>query len=141
MYSFGVVLLELITGKRSVDKSRPSEELNLVEWARPRLRDHRKLSRILDPRLEGLYSTKGAQKAAALAYKCLSHHPKTRPTMADVVKILEPLQDFDDALAEPFVYTFQNGVCSRESFGTEEGENGEAEEGNEEHGLLRFCFL
>lgn len=34
VYSFGVVLLELITGRRVIDKSRPSEEQNLVTWVR-----------------------------------------------------------------------------------------------------------
>ncbi|XP_050377174.1 serine/threonine-protein kinase RIPK isoform X2 [Argentina anserina] len=105
VYSFGVVLLELLTGRRSVEKSRPHREQNLVEWARPMLNEKRKLSRIMDPRLEGQYSEMGARKAAALAYQCLSHRPKQRPKMCDVVKTLEPLKDFDDIPIGPFVYT------------------------------------
>ena len=105
VYSFGVVLLEILTGRRSVDKSRPSREQNLVEWARPMLNEPRKLGRILDPRMEGQYSEAGARKAAALAYQCLSHRPKQRPTMSTVVKTLEPLKDFDDIPIGPFVYT------------------------------------
>uniref|UniRef100_A0A2N9HDH0 non-specific serine/threonine protein kinase n=1 Tax=Fagus sylvatica TaxID=28930 RepID=A0A2N9HDH0_FAGSY len=105
VYSFGVVLLELLTGRRSVDKSRPNREQNLVEWARPMLNEPRKLGRIMDPRLEGQYSEAGAQKAAALAYRCLSNRPKQRPTMSIVVNTLEPLKDFDDIPIGPFVYT------------------------------------
>ncbi|KAI9122858.1 hypothetical protein K1719_005747 [Acacia pycnantha] len=105
VYSFGVVLLELLTGRKSVDKTRPAREQNLVEWARPMLLDTRKLGRIMDPKLEGQYSEMGAAKAAALAYQCLSHRPKNRPTMSQVVNILEPLQDFDDVPIAPFVYT------------------------------------
>lgn len=105
VYSFGVVLLELLTGRRSVDKSRPQREQKLVEWARPILNDPRKLGRIMDPRLEGQYSETGARKAAALAYQCMSHRPKQRPTMSTVVKILEPLTDFEDIPIGPFVYT------------------------------------
>lgn len=105
VYSFGVVLLELLTGRKSVDKSRPQREQNLVEWARPLLNDPRKLCRIMDPRLEGQYSETGAQKAASLAYLCLSHRPKQRPIMSAVVKTLEPLKDFDDLSVGPFVYT------------------------------------
>ncbi|KAL4335096.1 hypothetical protein GQ457_07G045650 [Hibiscus cannabinus] len=104
VYSFGVVLLELLTGRRSVDKSRCPREQNLVEWARPMLNDHRKLGRIMDPRLEGQYSETGARKAAASAYQCLSHRPKPRPKMSDVVKTLEPLQDHEDILVDTFVY-------------------------------------
>ncbi|CAM8977539.1 unnamed protein product [Rhodiola kirilowii] len=105
VYSFGVVLLELITGRRSVDTTRPKREQNLVEYARPFLTDARKLTRIIDPRLEGQFSEKGTQKAAALAYQCLSHRPKTRPNMSTVVKTLEPLTVFDDAAIGTFVYT------------------------------------
>ncbi|KAK7411854.1 hypothetical protein VNO78_03297 [Psophocarpus tetragonolobus] len=105
VYSFGVVLLEMLTGRRSVDKNRPPREQNLVEWARPMLNDSRKLSRIMDPRLEGQYSEMGSKKAAALAYQCLSHRPRSRPSMSTVVKTLEPLQDFDDIPIGTFVYT------------------------------------
>ena len=105
VYSFGVVLLELLTGRRSLDKSRSQREQILAEWARPMLNDPRKLGRIMDPRLEGQYSEMGARKAAALAYQCLSHRAKQRPKMSDVVKTLEPLQDYEDIPIGPFVYT------------------------------------
>ena len=32
IYSFGVVLLELITGRRTIDNTRPLKEQNLVYW-------------------------------------------------------------------------------------------------------------
>ncbi|KAI3851982.1 hypothetical protein MKW98_019981 [Papaver atlanticum] len=104
VYSFCVVLLEILTGRRAVDKSRGPREHNLVEWARPQLNNPRKLDYIIDPRLDGQYSSKGAQKIAALAYQCLSHHPKPRPSMSNVVKILESLQNFNDMPIAPFVY-------------------------------------
>ncbi|KAH7446870.1 hypothetical protein KP509_01G079800 [Ceratopteris richardii] len=96
VYSFGVVLLELLTGRRSMDKKRPAGEQNLVEWAYPYLRDKRKLFQIVDPRLDGQYSVRGLQKAASLAYHCLSHNPKARPLMSDVVETLKPLQNMRD---------------------------------------------
>lgn len=92
VYSFGVVLLELLTGRRSVDKTRPAKEQSLVDWARPKLNDKRKLLQIIDPRLEDQYSVRAAQKACSLAYYCLSQNPKARPLMSDVVETLEPLQ-------------------------------------------------
>ncbi|KAA8534770.1 hypothetical protein F0562_029788 [Nyssa sinensis] len=122
VYSFGVVLLELLTGRRSVEKSRPHREQNLAEWARPQLKDSRKLSRIMDPRLEGQYSELGAQKAAALAYQCLSHRPKLRPTMSTVVKTLEPLKDFDDIPIGPFVYTVPTDQSDSHKENVKEGE-------------------
>ncbi|XP_028781208.1 probable serine/threonine-protein kinase PBL8 [Neltuma alba] len=96
VYSFGVVLLELLTGRKSVDKTRPGREQSLVDWARPKLNDKRKLLQIIDPRLENQYSVKAAQKACSLAYYCLSQNPKARPLMSDVVETLEPLQSCSD---------------------------------------------
>ncbi|XP_031110294.1 serine/threonine-protein kinase RIPK isoform X3 [Ipomoea triloba] len=105
VYSFGIVLLELLTGRRAIDKTKPQREQNLADWARPQLKDPRKLRRILDPRLEGMYSEAGAQKAALLAYECLSHRSKSRPTMSTVVKTLEPLKDYKEVSSVTFVYT------------------------------------
>lgn len=92
IYGFGVVLLEMLIGRKAMDKSRPSREHNLVEWARPILNHHKKLLRILDPRMEGQYSNKTAIKVANLAYLCLSQNPKGRPLMSQVVEILESVQ-------------------------------------------------
>ncbi|KAK4365643.1 hypothetical protein RND71_013523 [Anisodus tanguticus] len=114
VYSFGVVLLELITGRRAMDKKRPVKERILVDWARPMLRDSYKLDRIMDPRLEGQYSTQGAKKVAALAYQCLSHQPRCRPTMCNVVKALEPILDLKDIPIGPFVYVVPSAKCDKE---------------------------
>ncbi|KAH9653554.1 putative serine/threonine-protein kinase PBL17 [Citrus sinensis] len=92
VYGFGVVLLEMLLGRRAVDKSRPSREHNLVEWARPLLNNNKKVLRILDPRLEGQYTARTAMKVAGLAYQCLSQNPKGRPVMSDVVALLETVQ-------------------------------------------------
>ncbi|XP_068303538.1 putative receptor-like protein kinase At1g72540 [Pyrus communis] len=109
VYGFGVVLLELLTGRRSVDDCRHGREQNLVERFKPFLKDSHKLDRMMDPRLEGQYSTIGARKAAALAHQCLSHNPKCRPTMTSVVKTLEPLMDLtNDIPIGPFVYIVPN---------------------------------
>ncbi|KAM0072749.1 putative protein kinase RLK-Pelle-RLCK-VIIa-2 family [Helianthus debilis subsp. tardiflorus] len=105
VYSFGVVLVELLTGRKSMDRTRSNREQNLAEWARPHLKVARKLNRIMDPRLEGQYSETGAQKAAELAYDCLSHRPKARPTMSMIVDILKPLAEFSDMPVGTFVYT------------------------------------
>uniref|UniRef100_A0ACD5WQ95 Uncharacterized protein n=1 Tax=Avena sativa TaxID=4498 RepID=A0ACD5WQ95_AVESA len=107
VYTFGVVLLEILAGRRAVDKSRPSREQNLVEYARPGLRDPLRLARrIMDPTLEGRYPVAAAQKAAAVAHQCLSGSPKNRPDMSAVVEALEPLLSVavtEDVLAGPVV--------------------------------------
>lgn len=104
VYSYGVVLLELLTGRRCMDKTRPRKEQNLVDWARPYLKSSQALPLVMDPRLEGQYSAQGAKIAAMIAYRCLSHQAKVRPTMTTVVKTLEPLLDMKDDILIPFVY-------------------------------------
>lgn len=113
VYSFGVVLLELLTGRCSMDKRRPSGEHSLVEWARPYLGDKRKILRIVDNRLDGQYPVKGAQKFASLAYLCLSQNPKIRPRMSDAVETLEPLQNMGDLAGASYTYVAVTGTVQR----------------------------
>ncbi|XP_050381506.1 serine/threonine-protein kinase PBL34-like [Argentina anserina] len=96
VYSFGVVLLELLSGRRSMDKNRPQGEQNLVEWARPHFGDRRRYYRLVDPRLEGRFSIKGAEKAFQLAAHCLTRDPKARPLMSEVVEVMKPLLNLKD---------------------------------------------
>jgi serine/threonine protein kinase len=106
VYSFGVVLLELLTGRRSVDRARRPREQSLVDWVRPYLKKPDKLYRVMDPAMECQYSCQGAERAAMVAYKCLSQNSKSRPTMREVVQALEPVLDMDDYLQiGPFVFT------------------------------------
>ncbi|CAN8258099.1 unnamed protein product [Cochlearia groenlandica] len=100
VYGFGVLLLEMLLGKRAMDKSRPCREHNLVEWARPLLNHNKKLLRIIDPRMDGQYTTKALMKVAGLAYQCLSQNPKGRPLMNHVVEVLETLKEEDDDVQE-----------------------------------------
>ncbi|KAI9169245.1 hypothetical protein LWI28_009488 [Acer negundo] len=111
VYSFGVVLLEMLTGRRSMDKNRPNGEHNLVEWARPHLGERRRFYRLIDPRLEGHFSIKGAQKAAQLAAHCLSRDPKARPLMSEVVEVLKPLPNLKDMASSS--YYFQSMQADR----------------------------
>ncbi|KAL8245723.1 hypothetical protein R6Q59_006939 [Mikania micrantha] len=91
VYGFGVVLLEMITGMRVLDTNRPSSQHNLVDWARPILPDKRKLRKIMDPRLENDYPSKGASKAAELILSCLEGDPKNRPSMDEVLASLQEI--------------------------------------------------
>lgn len=86
----------MLTGQRSIDKRRPNGEHNLVEWAKPLLRDRRLFYRLIDPRLEGHFSIKGAQRATQLAAQCLSRDPKSRPVMSEAVGALKLLPNLKD---------------------------------------------
>ncbi|CAI9108183.1 OLC1v1007732C1 [Oldenlandia corymbosa var. corymbosa] len=80
VYSYGVVLLELLTERRALN-------VPLVE-------DKRKLAAIVDPRLQGDYPLEDVHKVAMLAGSCcLNQIPKKRPLMQEIVDTLEPLQE------------------------------------------------
>ncbi|OVA00113.1 Protein kinase domain [Macleaya cordata] len=91
VYSYGIVLLELLTGRIPVDTQRPSGESVLVSWALPRLTDREKVVEIMDPALEGQYSMKEVVQVAAIAAMCVQMESEYRPLMADVVQSLVPL--------------------------------------------------
>ncbi|CAA3017982.1 probable serine/threonine-protein kinase PIX13 isoform X2 [Olea europaea var. sylvestris] len=91
VYGFGVVLLEIITGLRILDPNRPNGQTNLVDWARPLLPNKKKLRRLMDPRLENQYPSKGAFRTAKLIIKCLEPHLKLRPDMEQVLETLEQI--------------------------------------------------
>lgn len=61
----------------------------------------------MDPRLEGYFSIKGAQKAIQLATRCLSRHPKARPIMSEVVETLEPLPYLTDMASSSYFQAMQ----------------------------------
>ncbi|KAH7351898.1 hypothetical protein KP509_19G019400 [Ceratopteris richardii] len=91
VYSFGVLLLELLSGRRAMDYDRPVGEQKVVDWARPYLENKKRSIYIMDPKLNGLFSLKGANKIASLAQECLNEDAKARPLMKEVLNSLESL--------------------------------------------------
>ncbi|KAF5810034.1 putative protein kinase RLK-Pelle-RLCK-VIIa-1 family [Helianthus annuus] len=100
IYSFGVVLLELITGRKAIDNTRSAAEQNLVAWARPLFKDRRKFWQMADPVLEGEYPVRGLYQALAIAAMCVQEQPNMRPLIADVVTALNYLasQKYDPSV-------------------------------------------
>ncbi|KAK7394965.1 hypothetical protein VNO78_15506 [Psophocarpus tetragonolobus] len=93
VWSFGIFLLELLTGRKNLDSRHPKEERNLVKWSRPFLADNYRLSLIMDPQLKGRFPSKAARIIADIAQRCLQKEPSERPTMRTVVEHLKTIQD------------------------------------------------
>ncbi|XP_009393117.2 probable serine/threonine-protein kinase PBL7 [Musa acuminata AAA Group] len=91
VYSYGVVLLELLTGRVPVDPGRPPGEHVLVSWALPRLTNREKVVEMVDPALRGQFSKKELIQVAAIAAVCVQSEADYRPLMTDVVQSLIPL--------------------------------------------------
>ncbi|KAK3000834.1 hypothetical protein RJ639_020692 [Escallonia herrerae] len=110
VYGFGVVLVEMLTGLRALDTNRPSGQHNLVDWIKPLLADRRKLTNIMDSRLEGKYPSKAAVHIAQLALTCLGPEPKTRPPMKEVVETLERVSAVNERPRRPRVSSSHNST-------------------------------
>ncbi|KAL5228748.1 hypothetical protein ABZP36_017013 [Zizania latifolia] len=104
VYSYGVVLLELLTGRRPVDMSQPSGQENLVTWARPILRDKDILEELADPRLGGQHPKDDFVRVCTIAAACVSPEANQRPTMGEVVQSLKMVQrsvEFQESVSTP----------------------------------------
>lgn len=89
VWSFGVVLYEILTGRRSLDRNRPRSEHKLLDWVKQFPPESKRFSMIIDKRLGNQYSLSAARRIAKLADSCLSKHSKERPKMSEAVKSLE----------------------------------------------------
>ncbi|EEF38945.1 probable serine/threonine-protein kinase PIX13 isoform X2 [Ricinus communis] len=90
VYGFGVVLIEMLTGLRAIDKRRPAAERKLLDWIKPHLSSRRELKDIMDSRLQGKYAFKEASEIARIALRCVDPYYK-RPSMSEVVDRLEKI--------------------------------------------------
>lgn len=85
VFAFGVLLLELITGRRAVDSTSQS----LVMWAKPLL-ERNCTQALADPRLDGgVYDDVEMSRAMSTALACIHHSPLNRPKMSRVVQQLK----------------------------------------------------
>ncbi|XP_057482466.1 proline-rich receptor-like protein kinase PERK9 [Actinidia eriantha] len=94
VFSFGVVLLELITGRKSVDPSQPLGDESLVEWARPLLNqalDTEEFDGLIDPRLEKNYVDSEMVQMLEVAAACVRHSAAKRPQMGQVVRAFDSM--------------------------------------------------
>lgn len=87
VYSFGVLVLEILNGKRPTDASFIEKGLNIVGWLNFLVGENRERE-IVDPNCEGV-QTETLDALLSLAKQCVSSLPEERPTMHRVVQMLE----------------------------------------------------
>ncbi|KAI3461007.1 hypothetical protein Pfo_017670 [Paulownia fortunei] len=96
VYSYGVVLLELLSGRKPVDMSQYPGQENLVTWARPLLTNREGLEQLVDPSLAGSYDFDDMAKVAAIASMCVHPEVTHRPFMGEVVQALKLIYNDTD---------------------------------------------
>lgn len=88
IYSFGVLLLEAITGRDPVDYGRAANEVNLVDWLKMMV-GSRRSDEVVDPCIEMKPSTRALKRALLTALRCVDPDSDKRPKMGQVVRMLE----------------------------------------------------
>ncbi|EAY92026.1 hypothetical protein OsI_13719 [Oryza sativa Indica Group] len=107
VFSYGVMLLELVTGRRPIDAGAADhpwpasfmEDDSLVEWARPamaRALADGDYGGVADPRLEGSYDAVEMARVVASAAASVRHSAKKRPKMSQIVRALEGDMSLED---------------------------------------------
>ncbi|CAH9120521.1 unnamed protein product [Cuscuta epithymum] len=87
VYSFGVLVLEILSGKRPTDASFIEKGLNIVGWLNFLVAENRQ-QEIADPNCDGV-QTESFHALLTIAIQCVSSNPEDRPTMHRVLQILE----------------------------------------------------
>nr|GME14190.1 proline-rich receptor-like protein kinase PERK7 [Ipomoea batatas] len=98
VYSYGVMLLELITGRRPIDVNNDDDD-TLVDWARPilmRAAEGGSFEQAVDPRLEKNYNPQEMKRMVICAGACIRHSGRRRPKMSQIVRALEGAVSLDD---------------------------------------------
>nr|DAD27213.1 TPA_asm: hypothetical protein HUJ06_028681 [Nelumbo nucifera] len=88
VYSFGILLLELASGKKPIEKLSPTMKRTLTGWALP-LVCQNKFSEVADPKLNGKYVEEELKRVLLVALICAQNQPEKRPTMLEVVELLK----------------------------------------------------
>jgi serine/threonine protein kinase len=102
VFSFGVMVLELITGRRPVDTTQTFMDDSLVDWAMPlmtRALQDGNYEPLVDLKLQKNYKENEMARMIAVAAACVRHSAKRRPRMSKVVRALEgdtSLEDLQD---------------------------------------------
>ncbi|CAA0254757.1 unnamed protein product [Arabidopsis thaliana] len=104
VYSFGVVAMEIVSGKSNANYT-PDNEccVGLLDWAFV-LQKKGAFDEILDPKLEGVFDVMEAERMIKVSLLCSSKSPTLRPTMSEVVKMLEGETEIEEIISDPGAY-------------------------------------
>ncbi|CAA3030869.1 probable receptor-like serine/threonine-protein kinase At4g34500 [Olea europaea var. sylvestris] len=88
VYSFGVLLMEIITGRSPVDYSRPPGEMNLIEWFKGMV-GSRRGEELVDPLIEIPPPPRTLKRVLLVCLRCIDLDASKRPKMGQIVHMLE----------------------------------------------------
>ncbi|PWA74703.1 protein kinase superfamily protein [Artemisia annua] len=101
VYAFGVVLLELITGRKPIETRRGAGEENLVLWAKPLLQQG-SIEKLLDPRIK--FTERNLDQIARMmqaADACITNEESKRPNIDSIISILTGVEENSTIRTKP----------------------------------------
>eukprot|EP00249_Psilotum_nudum_P021489 c28124_g1_i2 orf=780-2021(+) len=140
VYSFGILLLELISGRKPIEKLKTGQKRTIVEWAAP-LVFQGKLAELVDPRLQGRFDEAELKRVVQTATMCAQNTPENRPTMLEVVDLLKgvtkekmPLQSDNgqDGKMKLEIVKYGEELLAAADDGSESDENREKQDVNQQ---------
>lgn len=88
VYSFGILLLEIISAKKPIEKLPGGVKRDIVQWVTPYVQKGI-FNHIADPKLKGKFEMEQLKSVVILAMKCTDSSPEKRPSMVEVVEWLK----------------------------------------------------
>ncbi|KAG1366313.1 receptor protein kinase TMK1 [Cocos nucifera] len=93
VFSFGVILMELITGRKALDERQPEESVHLVTWFRRMQLGKDTFRKAIDPAIDLDEDFGSISTVAELAGHCCAREPHQRPEMGHAVNVLSSLAE------------------------------------------------
>ncbi|KAK7817329.1 proline-rich receptor-like protein kinase perk1 [Quercus suber] len=88
VYAFGVVLLELLSGREPIGLENPKGQESLVIWTKPKI-ECGDIKGILDPKLDGKYDETQVRRMVLASTLCTTRAARLRPKMSQILKLLK----------------------------------------------------
>jgi serine/threonine protein kinase len=109
VFAFGALLVVVVYGRRPIEPKAIQEELVLVDWVWERFKDGR-MFEVVDPKLNGDFVESEVMMVLKLGLICSNDVPTIRPSMRQVVRILDGEVELPNELRKP------GGIDSQEGF-------------------------
>lgn len=97
VYSFGILLLEIVTGRKPMEKLPGGVKRTITQWAEPLILGGR-YKNLVDPKLRGNFDENQVKQAISVAVLCVQSDPDKRPKMKEVVSLLKGCEPKEKAI-------------------------------------------
>src|ERR1044072_3453393 len=109
IYSFGVLLLEIVTGRRAIQDNK-----NLVEWAQPYMESETRLLELVDPNVRESFDLDQLQTVISIVGWCTQREGRARPSIKQVLRLL---YEASEPMHSEFLLAAEDEECQRHQQG------------------------